>query len=649
MDHFNSVLKHKTSFVSQRSVLRVGMFIVRFIIPLATARIKTQRLTAISSKQESTTSRYVVCCRCIRENSFLSVLIVADIGPLGGPKSRELSRTMKASLVGYPTMARLKEAICDGRMYQTRHLLESGVDVNFLDEQGLTPLMRAAQLPDEKSRTRHNLLKLLLQYGANVNIVDQKGRHVLSRACIDEKVDIVRLLSNVANQDVDLNLRDFEGNTPLMHSVRAGNAALVKFLVDELNKFQVDIDIRNHEDRTPYLEAKRLGYEECAVILLKEGNASPNIQVNPFLDFMPLKDEAALRGRVRGVEDSKYRISSFDEKKHLNPREIQKKKIPTKKNANFYDEKSVTYHEKILKRKTTSPRRISSATLAKDADAKCKGPEKLRPTRRRKLAWHGRYMTEPISHTEEENAKENELITTESGEATGGVESVTGVRSPQQDKTSFMEKQGLTTSSRQEMTSLNDTISSIEITRADKHRQSPKITPKLHANSASSVGRKLTESRPELAMTRKHLRSHSLVTIKSKDAMDDNFSWYSHFSVYNSPSVAFLTKIMTIYAEQMSPESSFRFGVNPEKTTKKPDEAMVPKISVAGTETGDDLRSEGDRSPPLRSSLSSRNSSPAGSVSNPRRFQSAVTRTVASYLTGPKRSLSTLKVQDVDF
>lgn len=623
-------------------MLRVGMFFVRFIIPLATVRLKTQRLIAASFTQESTTSRYTVCCHCIREKSFQSVLIVAYIGLLGVPKSRELPRTMKASLVN-PTMARLKEAICDGRMYQTRHLLESGVDVNFLDEQGLTPLMRAAQLPDEKSRTRHNLLKLLLQYGANVNIVDQKGRHVLSRACIDEKDDIVRLLCNVANQDVDLNLRDFEGNTPLMHSVRAGNAALVKFLVDELNKFQVDIDVRNDEDRTPYLEAKRLGYEECAAILLKEGNASPNIQVNPFLDFMLLKDEASWRGRVRGVEESKYRINSSDAaKKKFNPRDIQKKKTPTKKNANFYDEKSVTYHEKILKRKTTSPRRITSANLAKD-DAK--GAEKLRPTRRRKLAWHARYMTEPISH-KEEITKENELIKTGSVETAGDVDSVIGVRSSLQAKASFIEKQE-TASSRLETTLVNDTISSLEFTRAEKHRQSPKITPKLHANSAS-VDRKLTESRPELSMARKHLRSHSLVNIKSKDAMDDNFSWYSHFSVYNSPSVSFLTKIMTIYAEQMSPDSSFRFGVNPEKMTKKPDEPMVPKISVAATETGDDLRSEGDRSSPLRSSLSSRNNSPTGSVSS-RRFQSAVTRTVASYLTGPKRSLSTLKVQDVDF
>ena len=105
---------------------------------------------------------------------------------------------------------------------------------------------------------------------------------MLSRACIDDKEDIVRLLVNVAKQDVDLNLRDDDGNTPVMHSVRTGNATLVKFIVSELNKFQVDIDVRNLEDRTPYLEAKRLGNEECATILLTDGNASTNIQVNLF-------------------------------------------------------------------------------------------------------------------------------------------------------------------------------------------------------------------------------------------------------------------------------------------------------------------------------------------------------------------------------
>lgn len=287
-----------------------------------------------------------------------------------------------------PSMSRLKEAICDARIYQTRHLLESGVDVNFVDEEGLTPLMRAAKIPDEKSRTRHSLLKLLLQYGANVNTVDQKGRHVLSQACMYKQEDIVRLLCNVAKQDVDLNLQDFEGNTPLMHTVRTGNSSLVKFLLDELNKFQVGIDVRNHEDRTPYLEAKRLGYEDCAQILLTEGNASTKIQVNPFLDFISLKDESTLKGRVRGLEDDKYAINNCAETRHANPRSVQTKKIISlKKTAHLSAERSASGHEKILKRKTSSARKISSSFIHSHlAIENAKDLEKQ--PRRRKHAWY---------------------------------------------------------------------------------------------------------------------------------------------------------------------------------------------------------------------------------------------------------------------
>ena len=73
---------------------------------------------------------------------------------------------------------------------------------------------------------------------------------MLSGACIDDREDIVRLLVNVAKQDVDLNLHNDDGSTPVMHSVRTGNASLVEFIVSELNKFQFDIDVRNLEDRT---------------------------------------------------------------------------------------------------------------------------------------------------------------------------------------------------------------------------------------------------------------------------------------------------------------------------------------------------------------------------------------------------------------
>ena len=120
------------------------------------------------------------------------------------------------------------------------------------------------------------------------------------------------------------------------------------------------------------------------------------------------------------------------------------------------------------------------------------------------------------------------------------------------------------------------------------------------------------------------------------------FFSFSSFFFWFSSSLAFLSQIMNLYAEQLSPESSFRPGVKP----VKPDEPKVPKISVASI-PGDDLRSENDRYSPVRSAISSRSNS-ATSLASSRRFQSAVSRTVNSYLTS-KKSLITLKVQDADF
>ena len=537
-----------------------------------------------------------------------------------------------------PSMSRLKEAICDARIYQTRHLLESGVEVNFVDEEGLTPLMRTAQIPDEKSRTRHSLLKLLLQYGANVNTVDQKGRHVLSRACMHEQEDIVRLLCNVAKQDVDLNLQDFEGNTPMMHSVRTGNSSLVKFLLDELNKFQVGIDVRNHEDRTPYLEAKRLGYEDCAQILLTEGNASTKIQVNPFLDFISLKDESTLKGRVRGLEDSKYAINNSTETRHANPRSVQKKKIISlKKTAHLSAERSASSHEKILRRKTSSPRKISCSFIHSNL-AKENAKDSEKQPRRRKHAWHESVTVPEVTSRKDQDGidKELELVTTELAEpAEDNIAPVVNCSS--QTKSLCVNQRELPMkSSKHEVlpTRTSDQASSQGLNRLER-RESPKIATKLKP----LLGRKTSE--PSIT-SRKHFRSYSIGKLADENSMDDNWSWYSHFSVYNSPSVAFLTKIMNLYAEQMSPDSSFRCGVKP----VNPDEPKVPKISVASV-PGDDLRSEAGRLSPLRSSLSSRSNS-AASFTSSRKFQAAVTRTVAPYLSS-KRSLSTLRVQDVDF
>lgn len=184
---------------------------------------------------------------------------------------------------------RLTEAITTGRLYQTKMILEDTPNVNFVDEQGLSPLMRAFMIEDEKRRTRIAMVKLLLQHNAEVNLRNKEGSHALSLACRTNKLDLVKLLFEKCLHDIDLTSQDLEGNTPLMYAVINNNPTMVRLLVNAMRKFSLSVDQRNREDKTPYLKAIEMGFEECADILSEVGKASQGIKVNPFLDFLVIE------------------------------------------------------------------------------------------------------------------------------------------------------------------------------------------------------------------------------------------------------------------------------------------------------------------------------------------------------------------------
>ena len=465
--------------------------------------------------------------------------------------------------------------------------------------------MRAAQIPDEKYRTRHSLLKLLLQYGANVNTVDTQGRHVLSWACIHEKEDIVRQLCSSTIQDIDLNLKDLEGNTPLMHAARAGNPTILKMLLDKLTKFQVDIDVRNHEDRTPYLEARRLGNEKCAEILLKEGKASTDIQVNPFLDFINEKDGAPWKGEIRSTEESKYRAHDSTREKILTPHYAHKKS-QKRKTRHVSKKKSALAqeNEEVIKSKspTSGTRKHLNANFALERKKKsCK-----RPPQTRKCAWSETAVTGLVTSREFVIEKESSYTTTTEIPENYSLQTESLSSCDEGTKESKLKTTAQSSNFRQGLTQTGK-------------RASEKLTAKLNLNFDSSEGR----------ITRNNFRSLSRSSLTSEVPMDDILSWHSHFSIYNSTSVAFLSKLMSIYAEQVSPASSFRVGVTTVKTVPK---LSSPKIFVA--ETQNDDRSDGSR---LGSAAGNRSITPS------RKFSEA-TRTVVSLLS-TQRALASLKAE----
>ena len=199
-----------------------------------------------------------------------------------GRQSRQKMEIMESHRI------RLTEAITNGRLYQTKMILTDVTNLNYLDGEGMSPLMRAFMLEDSKHRTRSAMVKLLLQHKADVNLRDKNGQHVLNLACKMNKFDLVNLLLTRCLQDVELTSQDHNGNTPLIYAVINNNANMVKLLVNVLKKFSLSVDQRNNQDKTAYLKALELGFNECASILSQVGKASQDIKVNPFQDFLPV-------------------------------------------------------------------------------------------------------------------------------------------------------------------------------------------------------------------------------------------------------------------------------------------------------------------------------------------------------------------------
>lgn len=173
----------------------------------------------------------------------------------------------------------LLEAVSRGRLYQVKFLLESFTeDVNKVDENRQTALMKAIFLPDTMHRTSYKIVKILLDHKAHVNVADREGRTALMWACIRGQENVVRKILDASILDLDLNGGDKYGNTALFYAAASGEVNTVKRLVTAIKRFGLDIDKKNAQGMTPILEATKRGHDECAQVLVTEGKASLTIR-----------------------------------------------------------------------------------------------------------------------------------------------------------------------------------------------------------------------------------------------------------------------------------------------------------------------------------------------------------------------------------
>ncbi|GAB5368710.1 hypothetical protein AAMO2058_001343200 [Amorphochlora amoebiformis] len=90
---------------------------------------------------------------------------------------------------------------------------------------------------------------------ASLNVLDSNGQHALFSAARGGHVDIVRYLLEKGAKPT---LKDFHGETPLMHAVLSGSYNTVKVIIRRLTI--VDINEKNNRGENALLYASRLGH-----------------------------------------------------------------------------------------------------------------------------------------------------------------------------------------------------------------------------------------------------------------------------------------------------------------------------------------------------------------------------------------------------
>ncbi len=167
-----------------------------------------------------------------------------------------------------------------------RELLIQGADVNYMDDQGRTPLKNAVKY-NEKS-----IVTLLLQSGANANARGADGSTALHEAAAEGHVELVEIL---LGNGADINAKNKLGNTALHEA-----AAFDKYLIVEcLLGHYADATLKNAQGKTAY---------DCAVA----NNAE---RAEKYLVSIPMTRALSSVLSVCGDHELTYNLGRFREGK----------------------------------------------------------------------------------------------------------------------------------------------------------------------------------------------------------------------------------------------------------------------------------------------------------------------------------------------
>jgi ankyrin repeat protein len=148
-------------------------------------------------------------------------------------------------------------------------LLLLGGEINAKDEEGLTPLWKAAE------NGHAPVVAVLMTKGADGNCQDSKKRTALSRAASNGHEAVVRRLAdNVPH------VPDLDQETPLSYAAANGHENVVRILIGGTRGtnalYRADPTATNNFRRTPLFQAAENGHEGVVLALIESESATNN-------------------------------------------------------------------------------------------------------------------------------------------------------------------------------------------------------------------------------------------------------------------------------------------------------------------------------------------------------------------------------------
>lgn len=146
-------------------------------------------------------------------------------------------------------------AIKDVKVKEIDDLINGGVNVNVICQDGMTPLHYAAKKHNE------DIANALIKAGADVNAKDQDGRTPLHWAAIERNKDVASALIKAG---ADVNAKDDYGRIPLHWAINAGSIEVTQILLET----KVNVNAQDKNGKAPLHLAAKENHAELVKVLL---------------------------------------------------------------------------------------------------------------------------------------------------------------------------------------------------------------------------------------------------------------------------------------------------------------------------------------------------------------------------------------------